>query len=387
MRIALVNSMPLGKRAKRLYPLALLKIGAWRKSLGDECEIFEATLPQPGEFDEIWITTVFTYHIPYALGLVKEAKKRADTVRVGGTAASLMPDNFERAGAIVHKGLLPDAEKFSPDYSLLKSTPTYSITHTSRGCIRKCKFCMVRTLEPEFKNRPNWKQDLYPGAPTILFYDNNWLAKDKSAFMQDVKELHNVVKTMGITNIDFNQGLDARLMTEKIADALAGLPMRYVRFAFDGKQEDGYYQKAVRMMAARGFYKFTSYVLYNFMDTPEDFYYRLRTSVELTEELHADVFSFPMRYQPIMEIDPKRAHVGKHWSSAALKGFASLRSAHSFGGTISPRTLEQFEYWFGKDAAEFIKTINYPRVRELAQKRKGNLRIKRAQKANKNNTA
>ena len=376
MRIALVNSMPPARHGiqKRLYPLALLKIGAWRKSLGDECKLYRR-LPDAGEVDEIWITTVFTFDIPYALGIVRESKNRADVVRVGGVSASLLPEYFEREGIQVHRGLLPEAEQFSPDWSLLNKKPEYSITHTSRGCIRKCRFCMVPRLEPGFQNRPAWRDDLFPGAKTVLFYDNNWLAKERDEWFSDVEELRDIVKSNGVRTIDFNQGLDARILTEEMADALQGLPITPYRFAFDGKQEDKYYQQAIRMMAERGVNKFVSYVLHNFMDTPEDFYYRLRASVELTEELGVKVDSFPMRYQPILTVDPKRGYVGKHWKSHQLKAFMGLLNHHSFGGTVSATTIKEFEYWFGENEKEFVRLLNYPKIYELAKKRKGNLRL------------
>ena len=99
-----------------MYPLPLLKIGAWRKAQGDYCQIFNNQLPEKGTFDEIWITTTFTYDIPHALGIVREAKKRASRVWVGGISASLLPEHFERQGVEVHKGLIPEAEKYHPDY-------------------------------------------------------------------------------------------------------------------------------------------------------------------------------------------------------------------------------------------------------------------------------
>ena len=378
MRIALINSMPMKSRSKRLYPLALLKIGAWRKSLGDECVIYDAKLPKAGDFDEIWITTVFTYDIPYALGLVIEAKKRANIVRVGGISATLLPERFEQEGAIVHKGLLPEAERFQPDYSLLGFEPEYSITHTSRGCIRKCKFCMVPKLEPEYVDNPEWSNGLYPKAKKILFYDNNWFAKDIKSLLRDTEMLHDIVRSNGVNEIDFNQGLDARLLTDEIADAMIGLPLTPLRFAFDGKQEDGHYQRAVRMMSERGFRVFRSYVLYNFMDTPEDFYYRLRVSAELKDELGNDILSFPMRYQPILEVDSKRSYVGKHWTRKMLSGFMTLVASNSNRGVIAAG-VDDLEYWFGRTPDEFVKLINYPKIRELAEKRKINLRLLRAQ--------
>jgi len=368
-----VDSNPKSK----LYPLPLLKIGAWRKSLGDECILFRDRLPQAGEFDQIWITTVFTFDIPRTLGMVREAKNRAAVVKVGGISATLLPDYFEAEGVEVHRGLIPEAESFAPDYGLLDITPEYSISHTSRGCIRKCKFCMVHRLEKIFEGR-DWEPDLYPDAKTVLFYDNNWLAKDFDDLKADVEKLWRLIDRRQITKIDFNQGLDARLVTGEIADLLASLPIRPVRFAFDGMQEDGYYQRAVRMFAERGHKHFLSYVLFNFMDKPEDFYYRLRESVALDDELGIAVESFPMRYQPILDINSQRDYVGKHWTQELRSGFRTILSIHSYNGQIAAHTMKEFEYWFGKDADEFVRLLSYPKLRQLMERKKGALRMRRA---------
>ena len=374
MRIALVDSTP---RAK-LYPLPLLKIGAWRKAEGDDCALFRDHLPPAGEFDEIWITTCFTFDIPHALGIVREAKNRAGKVRVGGVAASLLPEHFEREGVEVHRGLIPEAEQYPPDYGFLGHTPEYSISHTSRGCIRKCGFCMVHRLEPEFIHLEHWERDLHLATRKVLFYDNNWLAKDRADLEQDVAKLRGLVSAGRLTEIDFNQGLDARLMTEELADLLAGLPIRPVRFAFDGMQEDGHYQRAVEMMAARGFRDFMTYVLYNFKDTPQDFYYRLKKSVRLSEELGINVNSFPMRYQPILDVDGGRDYVGDHWTEGKKYAFMSILSRQSMDGQVS-LTPWEFEYWFGQSTDEFDRLLSYPQLRELMKRKKGALRLRRAQ--------
>jgi len=379
MRIALIDGSP--KKKGRLYPLPLLKIGAWRKDKGDEVVLFMGELPAAGEFDEIWITTRFTFEIPFAVGLVREAKNRAKRVLVGGISATLLPEYFENEGVEVHKGLLPDAEHYAPDYSILGYEPKYSITHTSRGCIRKCGFCMVTRLEPEFTNEPGWDKSFYPGATDILFYDNNWLAKPMDELRADVEKMKKLIADGRITSMDFNQGLDARLVTDEIADLLEGLPIKPIRFAFDGMHEDGHYQDAIRKMAAHGFNDFTSYVLYNFKDTPKDFYYRLKESTRLGAELISNVNSFPMRYQPILDIDKARSYVGTNWTSKKLKAFMVILGKWSTGGTVSTRSIEDFEYWLGKTPDEFDRLLNYPRLRELIEKRKGNKRQIRAKAA------
>ena len=371
MRIAIVDTM----RKPKVYSIASLKLGAWRRSLGDMVELFVSDLPEAGAFDEIWLSTLFTFNMARDLGLVKEALDRCSKVRAGGVSASLLTEYYEKAGAVVHVGLMPPAELCAPDYSLLPEEPDYSITHTTRGCVRKCKFCMVPKLEPEFISR-SWVGDIHPRAGRILFYDNNWLAKDFEDLRADVKQIVQLQMTGGIQSVDFNQALDCRLLTEKIADLLQGVPIKPLRFAFDGMHEDGHYQRAIRRMVDRGFTSFVSYVLYNYMDKPADFYYRLRESVELGEELGVDVDSFPMRYQPILEVDKGRDYIGKHWTPTTKKGFMTVLNMNYITGVINS-DREEFVYWWGNSSEEFERLLNYPKLNHLVRCKKGALRAER----------
>jgi hypothetical protein len=351
------------------YPAGLLKIGAWQKSLGHECTLHSKSLPR--EADEIWVSVVFTFDIPAALGLIKTGKERSNTVRVGGIAPTLMPWLFEDP----HIGLVPEAEEFCPDYGLVDKQE-YSIVWMSRGCVRNCDFCAVRKLEPNFTNVSDWEGCV--NTRKVVAYDNNWLAKPMSDLKGDVEKM-----LQGDLVVDFNQGLDCRLLTEKKADLLAAAPIRPIRFAFDGMQENGYYQDAVRLMHKKGKSQFITYTLYNFTDTPQDFYYRLRASAELSQELGVAVDSFPMRFHPLNRVD--RTYVGKHWTEHKLRAFRVILSAASgpsgaftahCHNTMPP--LEEFEYWLGKNADEFDRLLSYPKIRQLAARRKGALRMKRA---------
>jgi len=370
MRVALIDTNP----RMKFYPLPLLKIGAWRKQKGDDCRLFYNSLPEKGLFDEIWLTTTFTFDVPWSKAITREAVKRAKKTRVGGVAASLLPKEFEAVGAEVHRGLLAEAEKFPPDYSFLPGPPEYSITHTSRGCVRKCGFCMVSRLEPDYQNRENWERDIHPESEKILFYDNNWTAKKYEDQKKDIEKIKTVLRSTRVKSFDFNQALDARLMTEKIADLFVRMPLDPVRFAFDGMHEDGVYQKAVEMMAARGFGKFVIYVLYNFTDTPEDLYYRLREGVRLSEKFRIRVASFPMRYQPILECDATRDYVGQCWTRRKKKNFMAImgKAGAKVPGVVVFEDMEGFEFWFGKDAGEFTRMLDYPNLRALINKRAGN---------------
>lgn len=356
--------------------------------MGDTVALFDAPpKAKDGNFDRAYVTTTFTFDIPRALSIIQEVQKTIPEVIVGGISATLIPTLFEKLGVTVVKGLMPEVEKFSPDYSLIKK-PEYAIVHTSRGCIRKCGFCMVKNVEPEFYNR-EWVQDVYPGCKKIVFYDNNWLAKDYETLLKDIETIRVLQKQTPNLKVDFNQSLDARLMTKEMAQVLKDVPFNPVRFSFDWMAEDGYFQNAVRYMADVGFKDFVNTVLWNYLDTPEDLYYRLREHVELTVELSEKwncsvlVKAFPMMFRPILEIDPDKNYVGKHWSKTMRDGFRHImNNGCSANGCLSQGSFEEFEYWFGKDAAEFKTLCSYPKIGKLCDLKRSKLRLNRLKPGN-----
>lgn len=375
MRIALIDSSPSAK----LYPVGLLKIGAMLKDKGHKCKLFYSTLPQKNEYDEIWIGTVFTFDVKKSIAIAREAKHRAKRVFVGGVSVSLMPEKFKALGVDVHIGLHEEAEKYSPDYSLLEEKPKYSITHTSRGCVRKCEFCMVPKIEGKFYRRNGWERDIHKDTKKILFYDNNFLVLSDPLLSEEVGKINEVLRTTKNKSVDFNQGLDCRFLTEEKAKTISKINIDPIRFAFDNMQEDKYIQKAITMMAERGKKNFANFCLYNFKDTPQDFYYRMREAARLSDELEINVTTFPMRYQPIMDIDGNRSYVGKHWTERKKKGFMNILSRQSFAGQVS-QGIEGFEYWFTDSADKFDKLIGWNKVSEYAARKKGLLRYDRARK-------
>jgi hypothetical protein len=374
MRIALISASP----KKGLYPIGLLKIGAMLKDRGDDCKLYNGTLPKVNEADEIWVSTVFSFDIAHDLGIILEAKNRCPVVRAGGVSATLFPERFIKAGALVHKGIMPEAEKYNSDFTLLDYIPKQSITHTSRGCVRKCEFCMVPKVEPKFTQRKIWPGDIHKDSEEILFYDNNWLAKKSADIQKDVEKMGEVVAQTNIRKIDFNQGLDCRLFTKEKAAILKSIPFDPMRFAFDGMHEDGHFQKAVRLVAEISRWNIYSYVLYNFTDTPQDLYYRLRTMVELQKETGLDLVAFPMKYQPIAVNAKKGEHIGRHWTRQKLNNFKYIIGRASAGGQISIHKIDEFEYWFTNSAENFDKLLSYQGCKKYADKKQGALRYKRA---------
>lgn len=372
LNIALIDSNPKPVR----YNVGLLKIASFLKSVGYECDFYQNKVPTK-KYDNVWISTIFTFNIPHAIEIARSAEKISQRVLVGGIAATLMPEEFSEFD--IYSGLFECAEEFPPDYSLLKSTPRYSIAMTSRGCIRKCKFCMVSKLEPEFVDRPNWPNDIHRASKEIIFYDNNFLAKPEELVKRDIESLVRICSSGRINLVDFNQALDCRLLTEEYASLLRDIPLKPVRFAFDNMSEDGHLQEAVKRMSNVGFKRFMIYTLWNYLDTPQDLYYRLREIHKLSQDLGVQVESFPMRYQPILQIDEKREYIGPNWTERQKKAFSAslmyIGATHGqislFGkkGGLTP--VKNFEFWYGRSEEEFVEILNKENMREYWRFKKG----------------
>lgn len=337
--------------------LGLMRILSMLKGKGNSVRFIKGIKKAGFNPDEIWITTLFTYQYREVLRTIRFYKKKypKSIIRIGGMLASTRPDLFKNEGVIIHKGILPEAEEYSPDYSLYPDID-YSMSFITRGCVNKCGFCVVPKLEGKIYHRDNWLQDINTNFKKIIFLDNNWLALDKETWLKDVKKLREL-KKKGINQMDFNQSLDCRFFTEEIAKELKGLPIRPMRFSFDHMGADGKCQNAIKLSKKYRFSEIRVDVLYNWNDTIEDFYYRLK------EICRAGGCSILMKFAPIDQIN--RDYVGKHWTKKERDAVHKINPYPN--GEISSQTIEEFEYYFGKDAKEFKRMLNFDNIHKLSK--------------------
>lgn len=159
--------------------------------------------------------------------------------------------------------------------------------------------------------------------------------------------------------VDFNQGLDARLANDAKMAKLAEINIRPLRIAFDDIEDRDVYVNAIKLAAKHGIGNLSNYLLYNFKDTPDDLYLRLKINVELCEELDIVIYSFPMKYHPITdgEYFKNRDFIGKHWNRKFIRTIQAVLNATK--GKIG-RGKSFFEEAFGKDLAEFHKILWMP---------------------------
>lgn len=159
--------------------------------------------------------------------------------------------------------------------------------------------------------------------------------------------------------IDFNQGLDARLITEENMAKLAEINIRPLRIAFDHYEQREIYSRAVKIAAKYGIHNMSNYLLYNFHDTPDDLYMRLKLNIELCEELNVSIYSFPMKYHPIR--DPEyfrnRDYLGIHWNKKFIRAIQAIINATK--GKIG-RGRSFFEEAFGKNLDDFHDLLWMP---------------------------
>lgn len=384
-------------------PLGLMKLSTYHKLKGDEVVFVRGCDGSVRDkfWDRVYITTLFTYTWPETIKTIKFYKETLFNLSgkcfVGGILASLMPQEiFNEAGIQPVQGLLnnPDKigqddniiiDKLPPDYEIIKQVEktdfSYENTnaylgYTTRGCVWQCPFCAVKRFEPNYVEYIDIKKsiqevtDKFGERQNLLLMDNNVLASSKFDQIIDDIKVAGFVKgaTFGKTKrkriVDFNQGLDARLLTEEKMKRLSEIPLEPMRIAFDDIKYKKIYIEAVRLAHKYGQKNMSNYILYNFKDSPDDFYERLKINIELNEEFGKDengtktnIYSFPMRYIPLNAKDRDVDTGNNHWNKRYLRGVKFILNVTK--GPVMPGA-EFFYQAFGKNVEEFKSILLMP---------------------------
>lgn len=184
--------------------LALMRLAAYHKLRGDSVEWWNGFT----HYDRVYKSKVFTFSPD------EETCINADEIISGGTGYK-------------DYGHLPDEiERTFPDYSLYPAWKP-AIGFLTRGCIRNCPWCIVPKKEGHIRPAATWEEVKRPDSRDIVFMDNNVLASDHGLEQ---------IERMGHENVrvDFNQGLDARLITREVAELLYHLKwIRFIRMSCD----------------------------------------------------------------------------------------------------------------------------------------------------------
>lgn len=302
-------------------PLGLLKIASYHREKGDHVQLVRGGQWVNRYPDIIYFTSLFTYAwkpVHQAINFYRQWYPKAQLI-LGGIYASLMPEHAALPGVEVCQGVWDQVENYIPAWDLVPGWKS-SVLFSSRGCIRNCPFCGVRIYEPKFVALPSVQHLIYPGHREIICWDNNILASPywKNIFREFIAS--------GL-KIDFNQGLDARLLTAEVAGLLKKMKIRVIRLAYDETVNRNSLARAIRNLRDVGFRSkdVFVYVLYNFQDTPLDFLNRIKDLMEW------GVVAYPMRYEPINSLEKGR-YVSPGWTAQQLEMVAKARRVIGYAG-------------------------------------------------------
>jgi len=320
------------KRSKKYHtaypPLGLLKLSAYHKMKHDEVRLVRGFSDDGFDPDIIYITSLFTYAFEPVHDVISyySEKYRSAKVIVGGIYATLCPDHLKDAfkdRIEIYEGLNEDVEGIMPDYSLVPDWDT-SILFASRGCVRKCSFCSVPKIEPQYKAKESIKHLINPNHKRIILWDNNFLASPyKNRIFDELEESKLIV--------DFNQGLDARYLDEETAIRLKRLRIQVARLAYDSDGIRSDLLRAINILKQvkiRG-RRIIVYCLYNHHDSPENFLNRVRDLMEW------GVAVYPMRYEPLKP-EQKNTYISENWTAEELEMIAKARRVIGFRGSFPP---------------------------------------------------
>lgn len=232
MRIGLIDVDGHNKKTRwgSAFPnLALMKISAWHKRQGDIVEWAEACV----HYDVLYQSKIFRSSHDV------EGAYIADEVRKGGTGYSLtevLPDEIDR---------------MQPDYTIypwIKPREAYGFL--TRGCPNKCKWCVVPKKEGAIRPYMDVDEIAQHGKRLYLtLMDNNILAAGDYA----VEQLEKIIR--GGYHVDFNQAMDARLITPQYARLLSRVKwFPYIRFGCDTHAQIEHCERALALLHENGWH-------------------------------------------------------------------------------------------------------------------------------------
>lgn len=211
------ESIALFDADKTKFPnLALMKISAWHKSQGDSVGWYGF-----GNYDKVYASKVFTF--------TKSMSLPSDSIK-GGT------------GFDITKTLPEHIEHICPDYDLYGADISYGFT--TRGCINKCPWCIVPRKEGGIRGHAD--VDEFLRHKKVILMDNNPLACDYG-----IDQIDKLIKYS--VKVDYNQGLDAKMINPQIAKRLSKLKwLKPLRMSCDTLANLEYVKLAASLLRAAG---------------------------------------------------------------------------------------------------------------------------------------
>ena len=218
--------------------LALMKLSAYYK------KVFKYKVELTGplfakNYDIVFASKIFTYSY---MPIMEE------WINIGGSGISL---------------------KTKLKYQIEHMMPDYSLGFTTRGCHRKCQFCIVPKKEGKIKVNADIYEFWNKKHKKIMLLDNNIFSMPDHFF-----KITEQIRKEGL-KVDFNQGLDHRLLTNAICKRLSEIKHEEYRFSFDDIKQKKAIFRSLKILEKHGIKRSLWYVLVGFNSTIEEDLYRL----------------------------------------------------------------------------------------------------------------
>lgn len=225
--------------------LALMQISAYHKTQGNNVG-FNIESP-----DLVYVSCIFKKNGDQAKGISKFYPKSEVLIGGSGLNYDWLPEKMQ---------------KIKPDYNLYPNLD-HSMGFTTRGCIRKCNFCIVPQKEGNIHRWQHIFEFHDEGFKKVMLLDNNWYA-DKEWFWENSQYLiDNDLKVI-------EHGMDIRILTPEIAKRLNELKWdKSMHFAFDNVKDEKWVRKGISILKEAGINvrtKVLFYVIVGFNSTPKE---------------------------------------------------------------------------------------------------------------------
>lgn len=219
---------------------AIMKISTYHKRLGDDVAWYNP-IEDYQDTDILYISKIFTFSEDPMKTMPMPLNAKIVKGGTGYDYSIKLPQEIEEITEL--------------DYSLYPDCD-YSIIFTTRGCIRQCPFCIVPKKEGFIHNTSVC--NLNPNGKWIQLLDNNFFANPTWRCNVEILKSFN-------QPIDFNSGIDLRILDEEQCKALSELKIKCVHCAWDNyKDKDRILPKIELLTKYVKPYKVMVYVLVGF---------------------------------------------------------------------------------------------------------------------------
>ena len=209
------------------YPnLALMKISSYHKLQKDQVEWYNPF----NHYDKVYMAKIFSFTEDYQQWITN-----ADHIEKGGT------------GYDISKVLPSEIDYMVPDYSLYNLDDKTAYGFLTRGCPNKCKWCIVPQKEGKIAPYMDIEEIAVNNRKNIILMDNNVLASEYG-----LQQIEKIIRLK--LRVDFNQGLDARLVTDEVARLLAKVKwIKRIRFGCDTPGQRAECERATALIDKYGY--------------------------------------------------------------------------------------------------------------------------------------